>query len=134
MAASLSSITPYLVFSPFPDRTRTLNPLLPRTHFNHKPFLRGSACVARFGFKPGLLPDPDNAESVIKDLFGRAESIIYTIADAAVTNSDTVNVSSEQNNDWLSGITYGMESVLKVLNLVFCFVFWFYISFDFYWQ
>ncbi|KAJ9169422.1 hypothetical protein P3X46_017623 [Hevea brasiliensis] len=120
MFTSLSSSLPNLVFSPFPDRTRTPNLLLPRAQFaslsTHKPFLRGSACVARFWFKPGLFPDGDGAaEGVITDLFSRAESILYTIADAAVSNSDTVTATTKQNNDWLSGITYYMESVLKVL-------------------
>ncbi|KAF2301748.1 hypothetical protein GH714_028886 [Hevea brasiliensis] len=120
MFTSLSSSLPNLVFSPFPDRTRTPNLLLPRAQFaslsTHKPFLRGSACVARFWFKPGLFPDGDGAaEGVITDLFSRAESILYTIADAAVSNLDTVTATTKQNNDWLSGITYYMESVLKVL-------------------
>ncbi|XP_059633618.1 ALBINO3-like protein 1, chloroplastic [Cornus florida] len=116
--ASLLSFGPNLVFSPFPDRTRTINPLLHRTHFvglsHHKPFLRGTLGVARFGFGHVPLPDPDTAETLIRDLFGRAEGFLYTIADAAVSSSDTV-ASTKQNNDWLSGITYYMESVLKVL-------------------
>lgn len=51
---------------------------------------------------------------MIKDFFGGAGSILYTIADAVVSNSDIVTTTTEQNNDWLSGITYYMESVLKV--------------------
>ncbi|XP_037497760.1 ALBINO3-like protein 1, chloroplastic [Jatropha curcas] len=119
MVASLSPSLPNLVLCPFPDRTRTLNPLLPRPQFGsfstHKPFLRGSVCVARFGFK-GLFPDPDGAtEGLIMDLFSRAESILYTIADSAVSNSDTISTTTKQNNDWLSGITSYMETILKVL-------------------
>uniref|UniRef100_A0A2P2JAD5 Membrane insertase YidC/Oxa/ALB C-terminal domain-containing protein n=2 Tax=Rhizophora mucronata TaxID=61149 RepID=A0A2P2JAD5_RHIMU len=111
-----------LVLSPstIPNPTRPPpSPIFRRTHLvtlcNPKPFLRGSLFVARFGFNPGLLPDPDGsgAENLISDLFGRAESLLYTIADAAVSNSDTVT--SKQNGDWLSGITYGMETVLKIL-------------------
>ncbi|CAM8984200.1 unnamed protein product [Rhodiola kirilowii] len=50
----------------------------------------------------------------------RAESLIYTIADAAVSSSDAVVEAGggggvKQSSDWLSGITYYMESVLKVL-------------------
>lgn len=119
MSTSLPSSLPNLVFSPFSDRTRTSNLLLSRTQFaslsTHKPFLRGSTCVARFWFKPGLFPELDGAgEGMIKDFFGGAGSILYTIADAVVSNSDIVTTTTEQNNDWLSGITYYMESVLKV--------------------
>jgi YidC/Oxa1 family membrane protein insertase len=72
--------------------------------------------VARAGFNsPGLFPDPDAAESVVRDLFGRAESLLYTIADAAVSSSsDSVTGATKQSSDWLSGITYYMEVVLKV--------------------
>ncbi|KAJ7945486.1 Inner membrane ALBINO3-like protein 1, chloroplastic [Quillaja saponaria] len=115
---SLLSHGPKLVFAPFADRTRTLNPLLHRPQFHglyhSKPFLRGSLSVARFGFKSDFF-DPNGTEEVIRELFGRAEGLIYTIADAAVSSSDTVATTTKQNNDWLSGITNYMESVLKVL-------------------
>ncbi|XP_065874859.1 ALBINO3-like protein 1, chloroplastic [Euphorbia lathyris] len=118
MVAILSSSLPSIVLSPFADQTRILNPLLSRTQFNsfttHKPFLRGSVFVSRL--HPGLLPDPDFAAEPIKDLFARAESILYTIADATVSNSDTITTTTtKQNNDWLSGITNYMETILKVL-------------------
>lgn len=71
--------------------------------------------MARFGFKPGLFPDPDSNVEMIKELFGRAESILYTLADAAVSSSDTVSTTTKQSNDWLSGIANYMESVLKIL-------------------
>ncbi|KAA8529679.1 hypothetical protein F0562_034221 [Nyssa sinensis] len=116
--ASFLSIGPNLVHSPFPDRTTTINPLLQRSHCvrlsHHKPFLRGTLGVARFGFRDVQFPDPDSAEGLIRDLFGRAEGFLFTIADAAVSSSDSVT-STKQNSDWLSGITYYMESVLKVL-------------------
>uniref|UniRef100_A0A5B6ZEG1 Membrane insertase YidC/Oxa/ALB C-terminal domain-containing protein n=1 Tax=Davidia involucrata TaxID=16924 RepID=A0A5B6ZEG1_DAVIN len=116
--ASFLSIGPNLVLSPFPDRTTTINPLLHRSHCvrfsHHKPLLRGTLGVARFGFRHVPFPDPDSAEGLIRDLFGRAEGFLYTIADAAVSSSDSVT-STKQNSDWLSGITYYMESVLKVL-------------------
>ncbi|KAF5746522.1 ALBINO3-like protein 1 chloroplastic [Tripterygium wilfordii] len=113
------SLQPNIVLSPFPNRTGTSYSLLHRTQFSgisdHRPSLRGSLHVARSGFMPGMLPDPDGAEGAIKELFGRAESILYTIADVAVSTTDTVNATTKQNNDWFSGITYYMESVLKVL-------------------
>ncbi|XP_030960795.1 ALBINO3-like protein 1, chloroplastic [Quercus lobata] len=117
-----TTISPYLVLSPFPVRTTISNPLFHRTHHFYtnplslslpKPYLRGSTAVARFGFKPGLFPDPDS--NAIAELLGRAESILYTLADAAVSSSDTVSSTTKQSNDWLSGITNYMETVLKVL-------------------
>ncbi|XP_022776223.1 ALBINO3-like protein 1, chloroplastic isoform X2 [Durio zibethinus] len=123
MASSLSfRPTMLLVLTPFVDRTGPPNHLLNRTQFPgfsaRRPFLRGSLSVAKFGFKPGLLPDPDASEGVIRELFTRAESLLYTIADAAVSSSDaitTTTTTTKQNNDWLSGITNSMEAILKVL-------------------
>jgi YidC/Oxa1 family membrane protein insertase len=126
MASSLSCTTPSLIplSLPFIDRTKT-STSLPPIHPLHRPkplIPRGSLCVARFGFRPGLFPDPDNAEAVIKNLFGRAESIIYTIADAAVSNPEqVVDSSNKQNSDWLSGITSCLESTLKVWSCPFLF-------------
>lgn len=117
MATTITPYGPNLALAPFPARTRTSNHalLLHRTYNNYKPFLRGSMAVARVGFNsPGFFPDPDAAESVVRDLFGRAESVLYTIADAAVSSSDSVPGATKQSSDWLSGITYYMESVLKV--------------------
>ena len=123
-----TTISPYLVLSPFPVRTTTSNPLFHRTHHFYtnplslslpKPYLRGSTAVARFGFKPWLFPDPDS--NAIAELLGRAESILYTLADAAVSSSDTVSTTSKQSNDWLSGITNYMETVLKVCLFFFFF-------------
>ncbi|KAL1135441.1 hypothetical protein V6Z11_A12G173600 [Gossypium hirsutum] len=112
-----------LVLSPFLDRTGPPNPLLNRPQFPgfsaRGQFLRGSLSVAKFGFKPGLLPDPEASEGVLRELFTRAESLLYTIADASVSSSDTIatttSATSKQNNDWLSGIANSMETVLKVL-------------------
>ncbi|CAN1295402.1 ALBINO3-like protein 1, chloroplastic [Linum perenne] len=102
-AASIPSVLPSAALSrPFPT-----NPLLRRPYFPagltsiHKPSLRSSS-VARFGFHPGSFSDPN--------LLERFESVIYTIADAAVATTTTA-----KNNDWFSGITYYMESILKVL-------------------
>ncbi|XP_015894550.3 ALBINO3-like protein 1, chloroplastic [Ziziphus jujuba] len=111
---------PSLVLTPFPDRTH--NQLFRPSHCygfsNHnKPFLRGSLAVARLGFNPGSFPDPENTQGMIQELFGRAESFLYTVADAAVSSSSPAETvtTAKQNDDWLSGITNSLESVLKVL-------------------
>ncbi|KAK2443532.1 63 kDa inner membrane family protein [Trifolium repens] len=120
MAALLPS-TPTILSAPFGNRTTTHLPLRPHSHAfspSTKRFLRGSLSVARFGFQPGFLPEPEDAEFVIRELYNRAEGFLYTIADAAVSSSDTVvttTTTAKQNNDWLSGITNYMETVLKVL-------------------
>ncbi|KAK2999513.1 hypothetical protein RJ639_023279, partial [Escallonia herrerae] len=117
--AALSSFGPNLVFSPFQDRTRTLNPNPHRTHFvglnHHKPFPRGSAGPARFGFGEAQFPDPEGAEGLLRDLFGRAEGLFYTIADAVSASPEDVTTTTKQSSDWLSGITNYMETVLKIL-------------------
>lgn len=123
MASLLLPHRPTMVLAPFPDRT-AINPLFRPTHSygfsHHKPFLRGSLAVAHLGFKPGMFPDPDIAQGMIQELFGRAESFLYTVADAAVSSSspdiDTVTT-TKQSGDWLSGISNYMESVLKVIKL-----------------
>ncbi|KAK6789221.1 hypothetical protein RDI58_013020 [Solanum bulbocastanum] len=123
MATFSPSLGPNSILSPFVNRTRTLNPVFHRTHFGNlplnKPFSRGMVGVARFGLGQDPFPDPETAELLFKDLFTRAEGFLYTVADAAVSGSaDTVVDTTEsvkQNSDWLSGITNGMETVLKVL-------------------
>ncbi|KAL7134991.1 hypothetical protein ABFS83_11G062900 [Erythranthe nasuta] len=124
MSTFMYSIGPNTVISPFPSRRArtTLNPISDRTHYTNfkiqTPLLRrGNLGVARFGLNQVPIPDPENAELIIRDLFGRVEGFLYTIADAAVTSSDTVDAvgTAKQNSDWLSGITNAMEAVLKVL-------------------
>ncbi|KAL0421488.1 UNVERIFIED_CONTAM: ALBINO3-like protein 1, chloroplastic [Sesamum latifolium] len=121
MSTFLYSIGPNSVLSPFPGRRRTLSPVSDRTHFSNftiqRPFLRGSLGVARFGLGQVPFPDPEDAELMMKDLFGRVEGFLYTVADAAVASSDKVDAvaTTKQNSDWLSGITNAMEVVLKVL-------------------
>lgn len=118
--ATLLPCGPNIVSAPFTDRTRTRtwNPLLHRpyshSYSSSKHFLRGCSSVTRFGFKSGFIPESDATGEVIRELFGRAESLLYTIADAAVSSSDVVTTTTKQNNDWLSGITSYMETVLKV--------------------
>ncbi|XP_057509737.1 ALBINO3-like protein 1, chloroplastic [Actinidia eriantha] len=113
------SISPHSLLSPFPHRTTTQNPLLHRTHHlcspHQRPFLRGTLSVAKFGFKHVPLPDPDSAEGLMKDLFGRAEGLLFTIADAAVSSASEPATGAKQGSDWLTGITNYMETVLKFL-------------------
>lgn len=122
MSTFLHSTGQNFLLSPFLGRTRTLAPVSGRTLFRNftfqKPLLRrGNFGVARCGLGQVPFPDPENAELVIKDLFGRVEGFLYTVADAAVNSSDAVDAVSttKQNSDWLSGITNAMEVVLKVL-------------------
>ncbi|KAK4381946.1 ALBINO3-like protein 1, chloroplastic [Sesamum angolense] len=124
MSTFLYSVGPNSVLSPFPGRRTTLSPVSDRTHFSNftiqRPFLRGSLGVARFGLGQVPFPDPEDAELMMKDLFGRVEGFLYTVADAAVASSDKVDAvaTTKQNSDWLSGITNGMEVVLKESNLI----------------
>ncbi|XP_047181111.1 ALBINO3-like protein 1, chloroplastic isoform X1 [Vigna umbellata] len=119
--AALLPCAPNIVSAPFGNRSTSRLPNRPQSHAfsgSTRHFLRGSLSVARFGFKPEFLPEPEHAEGVLRELFGRAEGLLYTIADAAVSSSsDTVAASAtaKQSNDWLSGITNYMETVLKVL-------------------
>ncbi|XP_020214038.1 ALBINO3-like protein 1, chloroplastic [Cajanus cajan] len=120
--ASLLPCAPNIVSAPFANRSGLSRfPRRPHSHSfsgSTRHFLRGSLSVVRFGFKPGFLPEPDDAEGLLRELFGRAEGLLYTIADAAVSSSDAVAptaAAAKQSNDWLSGITNYMETVLKVL-------------------
>ncbi|XP_076943429.1 ALBINO3-like protein 1, chloroplastic [Bidens hawaiensis] len=109
------------ILYPFPDptRSRPTNPLLPRPQFghfckNHKPF--GTLTLTRVGSGQAQFPDPEN----LRELVGRAEGLLYTIADAVVAASNEAgvggdNVGTKQSSDWLSGITNYMETVLKFL-------------------
>ncbi|KAL6547476.1 ALBINO3-like protein 1, chloroplastic [Orobanche minor] len=123
MSTLLYSVGPNLVLSPFPGRTRTVNPFYRRIHFSNTALsqrldLRRSLVLARFGLGQVPVPDPEDAELIIRDLFGRVEGFLYTVADAAVNSSDTVDAVSttkHNNSDWLSGVTNAMEVVLKVL-------------------
>ncbi|KAL3511384.1 hypothetical protein ACH5RR_030785 [Cinchona calisaya] len=115
-------IGPNSIFSPFTDRSKTLNPSFRRTKLGYLskhdgPFMRGTLGVTRFGLGQVPFPDPDSTEGMIRDLFGRVEMFLYTVADAAVSSSsDTLSdATTTKQGDWLSGITTGMETVLKVL-------------------
>ncbi|XP_030541927.1 ALBINO3-like protein 1, chloroplastic [Rhodamnia argentea] len=120
MSHSLTVAASNPVLSPFPRSSAAASPLLRRSLFGAPsspqppPLLRGTRCVARLGFNP----DPESAEVFVKELFGRAEGLLYTIADAAVSSSSDAVTSTtvpKQDGDWLSGISNYMESVLKVL-------------------
>jgi hypothetical protein len=54
----------------------------------------------------------------IPELLTRAEGLLYTIADAAVS-ADPAVATTQQNRDWLSGLTDGLESILKVRGFFF---------------
>ncbi|GAB4840510.1 ALBINO3-like protein 1, chloroplastic [Ancistrocladus abbreviatus] len=120
MSTSLSLGPQPVLLYPIPLRTPTSrNLLFHQTHysrqFNSKPLFRGTLTIPHFGFlNSGQVADQEIAVGVFKELFGRAEGFLYTIADAAVSNSETIS-SNKQNSDWLSGITNYMESILKVL-------------------
>lgn len=118
--ATLLLFAPNVTSSPFSYRpTLTSSPLLHRPYqqtnlFHSRNFPGRSLSVTRFAFKPDFLPEPHGAEELVKDLLSRADAFLYTVADAAVSASDTVGTTTNQSNDWLSGVTGYMESVLKV--------------------
>ncbi|XP_047962344.1 inner membrane protein PPF-1, chloroplastic [Salvia hispanica] len=119
MSSFLHSTAQNLLLSPFLGRTRDLTPVSGRARFSNytsqKPSLRSrNFGIVRCGLGQVPFPDPENADFLIKDLFGRVEGLLYTVADAAVSSSDAVST-TKQNSDWLSGITNAMEVVLKVL-------------------
>ncbi|EPS58270.1 hypothetical protein M569_16546, partial [Genlisea aurea] len=117
MSSSVCLVGTNLVLSPFLGRTRTGTSFFQgTTHFSpfnlQKSFSGG---VARFGLGQVPFPDPESSEMAIRDLFGRVEGLLYTIADASVeSSSDGAVTAAKQNSDWLSGITNTMEVVLKV--------------------
>ncbi|EOA40590.1 hypothetical protein CARUB_v10009320mg [Capsella rubella] len=89
-----------------------------RSRFSHSPSssYRYRTLVAQFGFRPGSFPDPGDSLDFIKD---HAENLLYTIADAAVSSSETfesvAGTTTTKNNDWFTGIANYMETILKVL-------------------
>ncbi|XP_074295814.1 inner membrane protein PPF-1, chloroplastic-like isoform X2 [Silene latifolia] len=118
MSTFLSPHLSHPLLYPYPyssPTTRTHKSPFFHRFSNPKPTNSAPLVVAKFGLlNSSQLPDPES----VKELFGRAESILYTLADAAVNNTDVVDASntvSKQNGDWLSGITSSMESILKVL-------------------
>ncbi|CAI9093307.1 OLC1v1028777C1 [Oldenlandia corymbosa var. corymbosa] len=120
----LGSLVPSSIRSPITDRSKTLNPSFHRrTQLGYLSNTNGlctrsTVGVARFGLGEVPFFDPDGStEGIIRDVFGRVEMFLYTVADAAVSSdalADTTTTTAKQS-DWLSGITNGMETVLKVL-------------------
>lgn len=52
----------------------------------------------------------------LPEVVSRVEGILYTLADAAVsTDASVADTTQKQGRDWLSGLTDGLESILKVL-------------------
>lgn len=114
MSSFVYSIGQNLVLSPSFESRRSLRAVPERRHIgNFTIQKRANLGVVRLGLGQVPIPDPENAELMIKDLFGTVEGFLYTLADAAVTSSQTLDASSH-NSDWLSGITNAMELVLKV--------------------
>ncbi|KAF8107958.1 hypothetical protein N665_0116s0155 [Sinapis alba] len=117
MASSISLKPTSLILSSSFSTGRVL-------HFRSSPFSHrqsSSSCrhrtlVAQFGLGPGSFPDPGFSLDLIKD---HAESLLYTIADAAVSSSETFesvsDTTTKQNSDWFTGIANYMETILKVL-------------------
>lgn len=63
------------------------------------------------------LPPPDQLDAYvdIPGLVSRAEGLLYTLADAAVATSDSVDPTQKRNGGWFDFIADGLESFLKVL-------------------
>ncbi|KAL5991227.1 hypothetical protein ACLOJK_012133 [Asimina triloba] len=57
--------------------------------------------------------DFEGGGDMVRELFGRAEGLLYTIADAAANASDASSDVVKPNRDWFSGITDCLEAVLK---------------------
>lgn len=52
----------------------------------------------------------------LPEIAARAEGFLYTLADAAVSaDPAAVDAAQKANRDWLSGLTDGLETVLKIL-------------------
>lgn len=74
--------------------------------------------VARLG--PPVFLGFEGPEDWGRELLGRAEGFLYTVADAAVNSAPDAStaagatVEAAKQRNWLSGITDYMEFVLKV--------------------
>ncbi|RID53521.1 hypothetical protein BRARA_G00907 [Brassica rapa] len=118
MASAISLRPTSLILSSSFSTGRVLH--FRRFPFSHRPPSSSSSrrrtLVAQFGLGPGSFPDPGFSLDLIKD---HAESLLYTIADAAVSSSETFEsvsgTTTKQNSDWFSGIANYMETILKVL-------------------
>lgn len=117
MATSISLKPTNLLLSSF-STGKVLH--LRRSRFSHRPSPSSSyrrTLVAQFGFSPGSV-----SLDLIKD---HVESLLYTIADAAVSSSETFDsfsgttttTTTNQNSDWFTGIANYMETILKVIKV-----------------
>ncbi|CAN6881778.1 unnamed protein product [Brassica oleracea var. botrytis] len=115
MASSISLKPTNLLLSSF-STGEVLH--LRRSRFSHRPSSSSSyrrILVAQFGFSPGPV-----SLDLVKE---HVESLLYTIADAAVSSSETfdsvsgttITTTTNQNSDWFTGIANYMETILKVL-------------------
>nr|VDD43750.1 unnamed protein product [Brassica oleracea] len=118
MASSISLKPTNLLLSSF-STGEVLH--LRRSRFSHRSSSSSSyrrTLVAQFGFSPGPV-----SLDLIKE---HVESLLYTIADAAVSSSETFDsvsstttttttTTTNQNSDWFTGIANYMETILKVL-------------------
>ncbi|KAF3590038.1 hypothetical protein F2Q69_00027652 [Brassica cretica] len=115
MASSISLKPTNLLLSSF-STGEVLH--LRRSRFSHRPSSSSSyrrILVAQFGFSPGPV-----SLDLVKE---HVESLLYTIADAAVSSSETFDsvsgttttTKTNQNSDWFTGIANYMETILKVL-------------------
>ncbi|KAL5708271.1 hypothetical protein ACHQM5_019086 [Ranunculus cassubicifolius] len=105
MTSLLSLQSQSLFLSPINRPSSSSNPLYKQT-FHHKSPLRHNI---NSSFRPDFNLSIDDA--FIQDFFHKTESLLYTLADAAVSTSTSV----KDNGDWFTGITNIMETVLKIL-------------------
>lgn len=115
LASSLCFSSSPTLFSPF--RRFTFDPFCIRRRqgFNGN---GSSALLVRSSMEQ--LETVDAASQLVSrsfpELVARAEGILYTLADAAVSaDPAVVDAAQKPNRDWLSGLTDGLESILKVL-------------------
>ncbi|KAF8090881.1 hypothetical protein N665_0462s0018 [Sinapis alba] len=114
MASSIALKPTNLLLSSF-STGRVLHLRRPRFSYRRS---SSSSCrrtlVAQFGFSTGPV-----SLDLIKE---HAENLLYTIADAAVSSSETFDsvsgtttTTTNQSSDWFTGIANYMETILKVL-------------------
>ncbi|KAG9147278.1 hypothetical protein Leryth_018018 [Lithospermum erythrorhizon] len=114
MVSFCYSMSTNTILSPFIHQINPLYPTFTKIPIQERQLLRGKLFVTRAGLSH--VPGPE-----FGGIFERIEGLLYTIADASVNsvyvgNDANINdVDIKENGDWLSGITNGMESVLKFL-------------------
>lgn len=79
----------------------------------------GGLVAVKAGLEPPFSFGNEASVGVAKEVWERVEGMLYTVADAAVS-SNSAGAASNQSGDWLSGITDGMETVLKVNGIGLC--------------